>query len=201
MSNYNTQLKKLALPEYGRNIQQMVDYCCTIPDKDERTRCAYTIIKTMGNIFPQLRDEADYKHKLWDHLAIMSDFKLDIDYPYEIVKEENLETKPEPVKYKLEHIKMRHYGKIIERMIERACEYPEGKEKDALIMLIANHMKKVIYLINKEDVEDAKIFKDLAFYSHGKINLDPATHSLHQFKEATAATAPKNASNKKKKKK
>ena len=163
MYNYNTQLKKLALPEYGRNIQQMVDYCCTIPDKDERTRCAYTIIKTMGNIFPQLRDEADYKHKLWDHLAIMSDFKLDIDYPYEIVKEENLETKPEPVKYKLEHIKMRHYGKIIERMIERACEYPEGKEKDALIMLIANHMKKVIYLINKEDVEDAKIFKDLAF--------------------------------------
>lgn len=201
MYNYNTQLKKLALPEYGRNIQQMVDYCCTIPDKDERTRCAYTIIKTMGNIFPQLRDETDYKHKLWDHLAIMSDFKLDIDYPYEIVKEENLETKPEPVKYKLEHIKMRHYGKIIERMIERACEYPEGKEKDALIMLIANHMKKVIYLINKEDVEDAKIFKDLAFYSHGKINLDPATHSLHQFKEATAATAPKNASNKKKKKK
>ena len=201
MYNYNTQLKKLALPEYGRNIQQMVDYCCTIPNKDERTRCAYTIIKTMGNIFPQLRDEADYKHKLWDHLAIMSDFKLDIDYPYEIVKEENLETKPEPVKYKLEHIKMRHYGKIIERMIERACEYPEGKEKDALIMLIANHMKKVIYLINKEDVEDAKIFKDLAFYSHGKINLDPATHSLHQFKEATAATAPKNASNKKKKKK
>lgn len=201
MYNYNTQLKKLALPEYGRNIQQMVDYCCTIPDKDERTRCAYTIIKTMGNIFPQLRDEADYKHKLWDHLAIMSDFKLDIDYPYEIVKEENLETKPEPVKYKLEHIKMRHYGKIIERMIERACEYPEGKEKDALIMLIANHMKKVICLINKEDVEDAKIFKDLAFYSHGKINLDPATHSLHQFKEATAATAPKNASNKKKKKK
>ena len=201
MYNYNTQLKKLALPEYGRNIQQMVDYCCTIPDKDERTRCAYTIIKTMGNIFPQLRDEADYKHKLWDHLAIMSDFKLDIDYPYEIVKEENLETKPEPVKYKLEHIKMRHYGKIIERMIERACEYPEGKEKDALIMLIANHMKKVIYLINKEDVEDAKIFKDLAFYSHGKINLDPATHSLHQFKEAAAATAPKNASNKKKKKK
>ena len=201
MYNYNTQLKKLSLPEYGRNIQQMVDYCCTIPDKDERTRCAYTIIKTMGNIFPQLRDEADYKHKLWDHLAIMSDFKLDIDYPYEIVKEENLETKPEPVKYKLEHIKMRHYGKIIERMIERACEYPEGKEKDALIMLIANHMKKVIYLINKEDVEDAKIFKDLAFYSHGKINLDPATHSLHQFKEATTATAPKNASNKKKKKK
>ncbi len=200
MYKYNTQLKKLALPEYGRNIQQMVDYCCTIPDKEERTKCAYTIIKTMGNIFPQLRDEADYKHKLWDHLAIMSDFKLDIDYPYEIVKEENLETKPEPMKYKLEPIKMRHYGKIIERMIARACEYPDGDEKDAFIMLIANHMKKLIYLINKEDVDDAKIFKDLAFYSQGKINLDPATHSLHEFREAPAASAQKNNSKKKKKK-
>ena len=95
MLDYNTQLKKLALPEYGRNIQQMVDHCCSISDKEERTRCAYTIIRSMGNLFPQLRDEADYKHKLWDHLAIMSDFKLDIDYPCEIVKEENLESKPE----------------------------------------------------------------------------------------------------------
>ena len=127
MLDYNTQLKKLALPEYGRNIQQMVDHCCSISDKEERTRCAYTIIRSMGNLFPQLRDEADYKHKLWDHLAIMSDFKLDIDYPCEIVKEENLESKPESLSYHLENIKFRHYGKTIERMIARDCEYPEGK--------------------------------------------------------------------------
>jgi len=184
MLKYNSQLKKLALPEYGRNIQQMVDYCCTIEDRDERNRCAYTIIQTMGNLFPQLRDEADYKHKLWDHLAIMSNFKLDIDYPYEVVKEENLETKPEPIPYHLENIKYRHYGKIIEKMIERACQYPDGEEKDALVMLIANHMKKLIFQISKEDVDDAKIFKDLAHYSHGQIRLDPATHSLHEFKEA-----------------
>ncbi len=198
MYKYNSQLKKLALPEYGRNIQQMVDHCCTIEDREERTRCAYSIVKTMGNLFPQLRDEPDYKHKLWDHLAIMSDFKLDIDFPYEVVKEENLETKPEFMGYQLESIKFRHYGKIIEKMIERACEYPEGEEKDALVMLIANHMKKLIFQINKEDVDDLKIFKDLAFYSRGKIQLDPATHMLHQFKEAP--NAPKVQPKKKKKK-
>ena len=160
MLTYNSQLKKLALPEYGRNIQQMVDYCCTIEDREERNKCAYSIINTMSNLFPQLNQEADFRHKLWDHLAIMSDFKLDVDYPYEVVKPENLETKPQPVGYKLESIKMRHYGKIVDQMIQRACEYPEGDEKEALVMLIANHMKKLIYQINNEDVEDAKIFKD-----------------------------------------
>lgn len=201
MYDYNTQLKKLALPEYGRNIQQMVDYCCTIPDRVERMACAYGIVKAMGNLFPQLRDEADYKHKLWDHLAIMSNFKLDIDYPCEIVKEENLESKPEKMPYKLEPIKMRHYGKTIEHMIERAADYPEGDEKDALLMLIANHMKKLIFQINKEDVDDAKIFKDLAFYSKGKITLDPASHPLHVFKEAPAVTQQKGQPSKRKKKK
>lgn len=184
MLRYNSQMKKLALPEYGRNIQQMVDYCVTIEDREERNRCAYTIIASMGNLFPQLRDEPEYKHKLWDHLAIMSDFKLDIDYPYPVVTEAALETQPEPISYKLEHIKFRHYGKIMERMIARAAEYPEGEERDALVMLLANHMKKVIFQISKEAVEDAKIFKDLEYYSKGKIRLDPATHILHEFKEA-----------------
>lgn len=197
MLTYNSQLKKLALPEYGRNIQQMVDYCCTIEDREERNKCAYSIINTMSNLFPQLNQEADFMHKLWDHLAIMSDFKLDIDYPYEVVKPENLATKPQPVGYKLESIKMRHYGKIVDQMIQRACEYPEGDEKDALVMLIANHMKKLIYQINNEDVEDAKIFKDLEFFSKGKIKIDPATHSLHEFKIAPV----QQQSSKKKKKK
>ena len=197
MLTYNSQLKKLALPEYGRNIQQMVDYCCTIEDREERNKCAYSIINTMSNLFPQLNQEADFRHKLWDHLAIMSDFKLDVDYPYEVVKPENLETKPQPVGYKLESIKMRHYGKIVDQMIQRACEYPDGDEKDALVMLIANHMKKLIYQINNEDVEDAKIFKDMEFFSKGKIKIDPATHSLHEFKIAPV----QQQSSKKKKKK
>lgn len=178
---YNTQLKKLILPEYGRNIQQMVDYCMTIEDRDERTHCAYTIIDTMITMFPEVRNEADYERKLWDQLAIMSDFKLDIDYPFDVVKEENLETKPEPIHYELEKIKFRHYGKIIERMIARAAEYPEGEERDALVMLLANHMKKLIYQINNEDVDDRKIFNDLYHYSRGAIRLDPETHKLHEY--------------------
>lgn len=199
MYNYNSQLKKLALPEYGRNIQQMVDYCCTIGDREERTKCAYSIIATMGNLFPQLRDEPDYAHKLWDHLAIMSDFKLDIDFPFEVVKAETLDTKPDPMSYKLEPIKLRHYGKLIERMIGRAVEYPDGEEKDALIMLIANHMKKQIFQINKEDVDDEKIFNDLAYYSKGKIQLSTDSHSLHQFKEAPSAANKQQGKKKKKK--
>ncbi len=198
MYNYNSQLKKLALPEYGRNIQQMVDHCCQIEDREERTRCAYTIVRSMGNLFPQLRDEPDYKHKLWDHLAIMADFKLDIDFPYEIVKEDSLESKPEKLEYKLENIRFRHYGKLIERMIDRATQYPEGDEKMALAMLLANHMKKLIFQITNEDVDDGKIFNDLAWYSNGNIRLDPEQHHLHQFQ---VAPQPAPTGKKKKKKK
>ena len=194
---YNTQLKKLILPEYGRNIQNMVDYCLTIEDRDERNHCAYSIVDTMVTMFPELQNEADYVHKLWDHLAIMSDFKLDIDYPYDVVKEENLESKPEPIHYALEKIKFRHYGKIIERMIARAAQYPEGEERDALVMLLANHMKKLIYQINNEDVEDSKIFNDLAYYSNGVIRLDPETHKLHEYQ----VIIPPQSSGKTKKKK
>ena len=196
MLTYNSQLKQLILPEYGRNVHQMVEHCMSLPDRDERNRCAHTIIAIMDNMFPENRVEADYKHKLWDHLAIMSEFELDIDYPYEIVRKDNLDSRPEPMGYHLEPIKYRHYGKIIERMIERAAQYPEGEERDTLVMLLANHMKKLIFQINKEDVEDAKIFKDLYYYSGGKIKLNVDTHSLHEFKEA-----PQQGGSKKKKKK
>lgn len=196
---YNSQQKKLTLPEYGRNVQQMVDYCLTIEDRAERTRCAKTIVQIMGNLVPQLRDNPEYKHKLWDHLAIMADFKLDIDYPYEKVDKDTLGTRPEPVGYKLEPIMMRHYGKIIEQMIDAACEYPDGEEKDALISLIANHMKKLMVSLNKDGVEDDKILNDLRIYSKGKIDLDPATYVLHEFKEAPVSTG--NTSKKAKKKK
>lgn len=196
MLTYNSQLKQLALPEYGRNVQQMVDHCLSIEDRDERNRCAHTIVAIMDNMFPENRSEVDYKRKLWDHLAIISNFELDIDYPYDIVKKDNLESRPEPIKYQLEGIKYRHYGKIIERMIERAAEYPEGDERDTLVMLLANHMKKLIFQINKEDVDDSKIFKDLYYYSQGRIRLNADTHSLHEFKEA-----PQPQQGKKKKKK
>ena len=176
----------------------MVDHCLTIEDRAERTRCAFTIVQNMANIFPQLRAETDYQHKLWDHLMIMSGFQLDVDFPFDdIIREESLDTKPIPIQYELEPIQYRHYGKNIERMIERAASYPEGEERDALVMLLANHMKKLIFQINNEDVEDAKIFKDLERYSHGAIKLDPATHHLHEYQ----IVKPAQPTGKKKKKK
>ena len=144
---YTSELKRLVLPEYGRNVQQMVDHCMTIEDKAERTRCANTIINIMGNLFPHLRDIEDFKHKLWDHLAIMSDFKLDIDYPYEIIKKENLHTVPESVPYQASPIKYRHYGKIMEEMLKKAESMPDGPERSALVSMLANHMKKLYQII------------------------------------------------------
>ncbi|MBR1718831.1 MAG: DUF4290 domain-containing protein [Phocaeicola sp.] len=168
---YNTQRRKLPLPQYGRSVQNMVDYCLTIEDREERQRCATTIINIMGGMFPRLRDSEDFKHKLWDHLAIMSDFKLDIDYPYEIVKAEDLNIKPDPIPYSQGNIRYRYYGRILEMMICRAAEYPEGEEKKQLIKLIANYMKRCYSTWNKDNVENQKIIDDLKEYSHGAIEL------------------------------
>lgn len=183
MPDYNTQQKKLIMPECGRNVQQMIDHCVSIEDREERTRCANTIINIMGNLFPHLRDVDDFKHKLWDHLAIMSDFKLDIDYPYEIIRKENLRTKPDRIPYTLTPIRYRHYGKTLERMIKKCEDYPDGPERDQLISLLANHMKKSFLTWNKEVVDDDKIFKDLREYSHGRIDLSPETFRLKESKE------------------
>lgn len=127
--DYNTQRKKLALPEYGRHIQQMVDYITGIEDGDERNRLAKALIGVMGNLNPHLRDINDFKHKLWDHLFIMSDFKLDIDSPYPIPSKEEYQEKPKQIPYPKNPIKYKHYGRVIELMIEKAIEMEEGTEK------------------------------------------------------------------------
>lgn len=165
MLEYNTQLKKLQLPEYGRNIQRMVDFCTQIEDREERTRCAYAIIATMGNLFPHLRDIDDFKHKLWDHLAIMSDFKLDIDYPYEVLKPDNLYTRPNSIPYKLSPIRYRHYGKTTEEMLKKCATFPsDSEERRQLLSMLANNMKKTLYNSTKEVVDDERILKDIKEY-------------------------------------
>ncbi len=176
--DYTTHRSRLILPEYGRNVQQMIDHALTIEDREERTRCVYTIIEIMGNLFPYLRDINDFKHKLWDHIAIMSDFKLDIDYPYEIIKKEELEERPEKIEYQRSKIRYLHYGRNLEKMIEEAGDYPEGEERDKLIHLIANQMKKCFLTWNKEIVNNQKIFDDLRELSNGKINASPETLRL-----------------------
>lgn len=196
MLTYNTQLKPLRLPEYGRNIHQMVEYCVSIPDRDERNLCARSIIRAMGNLFPALRDDPEAAPKLWDHLAIMSEFQLDIDYPYDVVSPDSLRSFPEPVKYPGTFIPMRNYGKMIVEMVARASEMPEGEERDELVLLIANQMKKLQTAVNKDGVDDTKIFKDLAELSHGAIRLSVDTHTLNDYK-----IAPAPVTGKKKKKK
>ena len=180
---YNTQEKRLALPEYGRNIQNMVDYCVSISDREERTQCANTIVNIMGNMFPHLRDVNDFKHILWDHLAIMSDFALDIDYPYEVIKREDLYVRPNKLPYSQGKITYKHYGKNLEEMINEATQLEEGEQKEYLISLLANHMKKSFITWNKENVDDRKIFKDLGELSKGKIVLDEEQHKLVEPKE------------------
>ncbi len=196
MLRYNTQLKPLPLPEYGRNIQSMVDHCLTIEDRDERNRCARSIIASMGNLFPELRTNDGCNPKLWDHIAIMSDFQLDIDYPCEVVHKDNLASKPAPVEYANYKFRYRHYGSCLERMIQRAAEMEPGDERDRLVLYLANHMKKQMLAVNKDGVDDSRIFKDLAELSHGAIRLSTDTVRLHEFREA-----PQPTNGKKKKKK
>ena len=177
---YNTQRKKMELPEYGRSVQNMVDHALTIEDRDERQRCANTIINIMGSMFPHLRDVPDFKHKLWDHLAIMSDFKLDIDYPFEIVKKEDLVMRPERLPYSTGDIRYRHYGRFLGELVKKAVEIEDEAERKALVRLLAIQMKKSLSNWNKDGMEDQKIVDDLREYSQGAIDLQVEDLQLNE---------------------
>lgn len=169
---YNTQRKKLALPEYGRSIQSMVDYAITITDRSERQRCAETIINVMDNMFPELHEQADYKHKLWDQLAIMSDFKLDIDYPYEIVRSDEVKQRPAKVPYTQQKIKFRHYGLLVERALKSVKDIPDGPDRDRFINMIASQMKRNLAEWNINTLNDERVLNDLRNYIDRNINYD-----------------------------
>jgi len=169
--DYNTSRKKLVLPEYGRNIHMMVEFIKTIEDRVERNRLAHSVVAVMGNLNPHLRDINDFKHKLWDHLALIAEFDLDIDYPYDPPKPETFLEKPKMVEYGTHNIKYRHYGKSIEKIIEAALKFEEGEEKDLLVNIIANHMKKSYLTWNRESVDDEVILKDLDRLCQGKLDL------------------------------
>lgn len=171
MMEYNTKQKRLPLPEYGRSVQKMVDHALTIEDREERQKCAHTIINIMGSMFPNLRILPDWERKLWDHLAIMADFQLDIDYPVEVIKKEKFNEPPQRIPYQTGEIVNRHYGRIVEEMIAHACTMEEGKERDRFVELITVQMKKNYIAWNKDGVEDKKIFEDLKHYSQGRIDI------------------------------
>lgn len=169
---YNTRRPKLVIPEYGRHIQKMVDHAISIKDKEERNKAALSIINVMGQLNPHLRDVADFKHKLWDHLFVISDFKLDVGSPYDLPTRESVSVKAESLNYPDKKFKYKHYGKTIQEIIKKAIAYPEGDEKKALTIMIANHMKKSYLTWNKGSVEDEKITNDLKVLSDGLLALE-----------------------------
>lgn len=181
--DYNTQREKLVLPDYGRNIQEMVNYCARIRNRDERTRVAYAIVEIMGNMNPHLRDVSDFKHKLWDHLAIMSQFSLDIDWPYKLVNKQVLYAKPDKIKYSEERIQFKHYGKYVQSFIDKIVETENPEEKEVLIEIIANYMKLLYVTWKKEQVPDYIILNEIKAMSGDKIEI-PENLKLNEIKDA-----------------
>ncbi len=181
--NYNTQREKLPMPEYGRAVQEMVEYAVTIPDRAERQHCANSIIAIMGSMFPTLRDVPDFQGKLWDHLAFMSDYKLDIDYPCEITRLEKSKQIPDHIDYPAGDIRYRHYGHILPSLIREAVNMPEGPERSQLVRLLAVQMKKDLMTWNKEMVSDERIANDFAYFSRGRLMLQDGDLDV-QFAQA-----------------
>lgn len=170
--DYNTQREKLVLPEYGREIQNMVDHAVALKDKAERQRCAEAIVAIMDRMIPQNRENADHIQKLWDHLAIMSDFKLDIDYPVDVSQAGNIMSRPEPMPYPMTQIPVRHYGKMIFEIFDKLKTMEPGQERDALVALAANQMKRNLSQWSHGFADDEKVASDLAKYTDGSVQLD-----------------------------
>lgn len=196
MIPYNVSEPRLALPEYGRNIQRMIDHCVTIEDRDERTRCAYSIADVMATLFPSIIGENGDRRKIWDHMNIMSGFRLDIDFPCEVISQDQMTPQREKIPYNSPTYRFRHYGKNIQSMIRTVSEMENCVEKDHLIFLLANQMKKLLMMNNPENATDKRVFSDIAELSAGHIVIDPSNYRLNEYIDNTAATTK----NKKKKK-
>lgn len=187
--DYNSTREKLIIPEYGRNVQKMAAYILTIEDREKRTNLAKALVNIMAQLHPENRDTIDYKQKLWDHLYIITDYKLDIDGPFPKPAPEKAIQKPQTIPYPQEEIKFRPYGKNIARIIEKACDFEDGPEKDALVKNIANHLKKSYLNWNRDSVNDELITDHLSVLSHGKLKLSDDTRLTHT-NELLARTTP-----------
>jgi hypothetical protein len=170
--DYNTRREALIMPEYGREIQKMIDLALTLPTKEERLRCAKTIVKQMLNKVPQIRENAGYKQTLWDHLFLMSGKQLDIDWPYDVSAAEKILAKPQPMPLPQTRIRLRHYGRLVEELCERLKAMPDGDERKELTRLTANQMKHDLMQWGHGSIDDEKVADDLARMTDGAIQLD-----------------------------
>ena len=172
--DYNTQREKLVMPEYGREIQKMVDLAISLPTKEERMKCAQAIIHQMENKTPQLRDSSDYQQTLWDHLYLMSHKQLDIDWPFDVSNAERILTKPQPMEHPKANSQshFRHYGHLMMEVFEKLKTMPEGEERDELVRITANQMKRDLATWGHGSMDDEKVADDLARFTDGKIQID-----------------------------
>lgn len=189
--DYNTQRERLVLPEYGREIQLMVDHAISLPTKAERQRCAETIITTMMRMSPYAKDSADFKQKLWDHLAIMSNFKLDIDYPFDVSQAHQMQAKPAPMKYPMSRIRVRHYGKLVMEACDKLKTMEPGRERDELVRLVANQMKRDLTQWSHGSNDNEKVASDLAQFTDGAIQLDLSTFVFNKVVRENDKPTPK----------
>ena len=192
--DYNTKREKLMMPEYGREIQKMIDLAVSLPTKEERQKCANTIIQLMETKVPQLADSSDYEQTLWDHLYLMSHKQLDIDWPFDVSEAEKILSKPQPMQLPKDELKLRHYGKLVSELFEKLKSMPEGEERDTLIFYTANQMKRDLATWGHGSIEDERVANDLARYTDGVIQLD-----LNTFKFEKVSVAEETKKTKKKK--
>lgn len=192
---YNTQKKRMDMPEYGRYIHDMIAHAVSLPEKAERQRCAETIAGIMANMQPQLREQPDYRHRIWDHLAYISDYKLDVDYPYPVTRLGKGGEKPQPLAYPAKAIRQRQYGHLLEATLARLAEMPEGEERDVLLEMTANQMKQSLFNWNRDAMDNEKVAADISVYTQGRVRLD-----LDNFRFDAVQTMPRQMEARKKKK-
>ena len=181
--DYNTSRTRLVLPEYGREVQKMVEHAKTLPTREERQRCAEEIVKIMNRMFPHNRDDVNYRQKLWDHLAIMSNFELDVDYPYNVSEARSMSKKPQPLGYPMNTIPMRHYGSLVFELFEQLKTMPTGEARDELVRQTANQMKRDLLLWSHANNVEERIAGDLARFTDGAIQIDLATFRFEKINE------------------
>ena len=179
--DYNTQREQIVLPEYGREIQQMVDYAVGLPDREERQRCARAIIVIMDRMFPESKNVEGHERKLWDQLAIMSRFQLDIDYPFDVTSASQMAQKPEPMPYPMKKIPVRHYGAMLFEAFEILKTMEPGRERDELVKLTANQMHRNLMQWSHGSSDGEKVASDLARFTDGKIQLDLNTFKFERI--------------------
>jgi len=178
--DYNTQREPLTMPEYGREVQMMVDYAVALPNKRDRQRCANTIIKLMAVKAPQQQGGNNFRRTLWDHLYLISRRQLDIDWPFDVEQAEKILAKPEPMPLpgKDSPVKARHYGRLIEQMLDRLKSMPDSPAREELVRLTANQMKSNLYLWGHGSTSNEKVADDLARFTDGSVQIDPLRFSF-----------------------